>query len=162
MMQKCTSFLTVAVAVVVFLVGCSNGLFGPVSSNSGVNDLLVTIWLSNPCPQVGDTIWLRATVDNTGTTTEVVDIKDKAILDIEIALESKMIRWSDDKPLTSELTHLELAPGQSKTIEMDWVVSEDSSRYHVVYAVFTVHTDPPIIISRPGVPLTVGSCLMSY
>jgi hypothetical protein len=34
------------------------------------------------------------------------------------------LRWSDGKPLTADLTHLQLKPGESKTIEMSWFPDE--------------------------------------
>jgi len=50
-------------------------------------------------------------------------------------------RWSDGKDLTPELTLLELQPGQSKTIEMNWVVQPLTSSLSVNAVLIPYSTD---------------------
>lgn len=148
-------FVLIGIVLVVFLSGC-NGR-PPVSNTTVVNDLVITMWISNPCVQPGDTVHLRATVVNEGTTIEVVDLRDNPVLDIEILLDSNKVRWSDGKPLTAALTHFEIEPGQSKSIEMEWLVPNEIG-FHNVSAIFVYRENPPILIQRPGVPLNIGAC----
>lgn len=146
-----------AMTIALLMTGCLYRQQPPISNNSFVNDLVVTMWINNPCVQPGDTVHLRATVANEGSQTEVVDLKDKPVLDIEIFLDKETVRWSNGKPLSPELTHLELKSGESKTIEMDWIVSNDNG-FHNAYANFVYSDQPPIVVSHPGVPLNIGYC----
>lgn len=146
-----------AFSFALLLAGCLQRPQPPMSNTGVVANLAVTTWISNPCVQPNDIVHLRATVANHGSQTEVVDLKDKPVLDIEIGLTDRQLRWSDGKELTPELTHFELKPGDSKTIEMDWVVSNDYG-FHNASAVFIYSDKPPVVISRPGVPLNIGSC----
>ncbi len=68
-----------------------------------------------------------------------------------------IVRWSDGKLLTPDLTRLELKPGESKAIEMDWVVKQPSSGY-VFYADanFVYSTRVPAL--APSVTISVGIC----
>ncbi len=99
-----------------------------VSVESG--PLVAEIWASDGCPRVGETVTIRASVTNKGTHLFVIEVADQPVLDIVLLGQR---RWSDGKQLTSELTHLELKPGESKSIEMQYVVQE---RYSAVYARF--------------------------
>jgi hypothetical protein len=87
--------------------------------------LLVETWASDDCVQPGNIVHLRVTITNKGAKTQVIELDDKAVLDIVIGNPDTGRRWSDGKPLTSDLTRLELGPGASKSIEMDWVVDKD-------------------------------------
>ncbi len=107
------------------LVGCGFHIPNPVASSSGVNlggqAVVVDMWASDNLVQPGETVKFRATVTNKTAKTFSVDLKDLPVLDIVIYVQSKTTRWSDGKALTSDLTHLELKPGESKAIEMDYV-----------------------------------------
>jgi len=86
----------------------------------------------------------------------VIDSKDQPVLDIVISLSNSQVRWSDGKPLTRELTRLQLNPGESKTIEMDWVATNDIG-YHGTAAVFH---NPALrgYDVKPSVPLNIYYC----
>lgn len=122
------SILTILLAFL--LSGCQGTK--PVTSKGGMilgNDLLeLELWLNrNSCvPTPGETLTFRATVTNRGKQAHKIELKEKPVLDIEIDYavsneERKTIRWSDGKPRTPEMMTLEFAPGESKSIEMDWV-----------------------------------------
>lgn len=111
----------VLVALTLMLSGC----YGPKSTSSIGGDVEVQMWASTSCAQPGDTVHLRATATNRGNRTWTVDTKDEPVLDIITSSDGKPVRWSDGKSLTPDLTHLELKPGESKTIEMDIVISRN-------------------------------------
>lgn len=99
---------------------------GPASQKALGEGLVVEIWSSDGCPRIGERITLRATVTNARSSPLRVELKDQPVFDISIfyrtAEGEKTIHWSDGKPLTPDLTQLELKLGQSKSIEMQWVV----------------------------------------
>ena len=106
------------------LVGCGGHVPNPVTSSSGVNlggqAVTVDMWASDNCVQPGNVVTLRATVTNKTSKTQVFELKDRPVFDLVVETGGRTTRWSDGKALTSDLTRLELQPGQSKTIEMDW------------------------------------------
>ena len=120
-------FFTVIVSFLMVLSGCfaPNGVSG-VPGNWG--DLQIDISSNrNTCiPNPGEMLKFRATVTNRGGQSYTIHLQEKPVLDIEVDYsvsneERKTIRWSDGKPLTPEMMTLELAPGESKSIAMDWV-----------------------------------------
>lgn len=126
--MRAVTILTILLALL--LLGCQGTKL--VTSKGGMilgNDLLeLELWLNrNSCvPTPGETLTFRATVTNRGKQAHTIHHQDKPVLDIKIDYavsneERKIIRWSDGKPLTPEMMTLELAPGESKSIEMDWV-----------------------------------------
>ena len=81
----------------------------------------VKLWVSDRCPSYGETITIRATVTNRDSTAHVIELTDRSVIDISAGYrttEDSLFRWSDGKPLTPELTRLELKPGEAKSIEM--------------------------------------------
>jgi len=67
------------------------------------------------------------------------------------------MRWSDGKPLTRELTHLELKPGELKTIEMTLTPDERFDRSIVwVDGFFWYRDDEQSYNMVGGLPVTVG------
>ncbi len=158
MMRARIKPIIIATAIIfgLLLMGCLQGPRPPMSNSSVMSNLAVTVWISNPCVQPGDKVHLRATVSNHGLQTEVMDLKDKPVLDIVISLDNGEVRWSDGKPLTPELTQLELKPGETKTIEMDWVANSDIG-LHGAAAVFHNPALRGYEIS-PNVPLNIGYC----
>ncbi len=119
--------IILSLLVLSFLPSCSRPSH-PIRATSSVGSFLVEMWASEDCVRPGDTVKLRATVTNTSSNTQRIELRDEPVLDI-ILDHSKSTRigtrrWSDGKPLTSDLTRLELAPDASKSIEMDWVVDE--------------------------------------
>jgi len=98
-----------------------------VSGKAVVDNLVLELQVSDRCPNYGETVTIRATVTNRDSRPFIVELKDRPLLDISIGYSystpsETLIRWSDGKPLTSELTRLELEPGESKSVEMAWVV----------------------------------------
>lgn len=131
----------------------------PVSSTGSADDLSVVIWASSDCVQIGAKIKLRATVTNNGTQTERVQLIGQPVLDIIVGNEGPAVRWSDGKPLTADLTHLELKPGQSKSIDIDWTVkSPTSGSVFSVNASFVYDPRPPGGPINPGVIISVSIC----
>lgn len=100
--------------------------YGPVSKSNavGIRDgyLIVTIDASTNCAKPGETVILRASVVNKTSQTFIVDLQDRPVFDLCIEAYGGYKKcWSDGKPLTTALTHVELKPGESRTIEMKWV-----------------------------------------
>jgi hypothetical protein len=85
--------------------------------------MVVEIWVSNDHPQPGDRLKIRATVTNQGSTPFQVELKDQPVLDIRVGA----IRWSQGKPLTPDVTRLQLNPGQAKTLEMEYSVDQNAN-----------------------------------
>jgi hypothetical protein len=135
----------------------------PVSMTSGVDTggtVLVEIWASTDLVQVNEIVKFRATATNKGTKTQTINLSDYPVLDIWIERESAtgktLTRWSDGKALTSEMTQLELRPGESKSIELDYAIRECcnpvGARANFVYSDRAL--DNPV---RPSVIVFVGS-----
>lgn len=118
------------------------------------------MWASKNCVQPGETVSLRATATNRGNRTQVIEVKDKPVLDIIVDFTKStakgVTRWSDGKPLTPELTRLELKPGESKSIEMGW--NPDQSAYGPVgvNALFVDSEKPGG--AAPSVLINVRTC----
>ncbi len=100
----------------------------PVTIKDGRGKIAIELWASAKCVEPGDMLIVRATVTNQDSRTHLVEVKDQSILDLSIGYRtetgSTIIKWSDAKPLTPDLTRLELKPGESRTIELRWVVIE--------------------------------------
>lgn len=112
-------------AFALVLLGCRGG---SVSVEHWRENQVVTIWLSQRCPDYGETVTLRATVTHRDLRPLVVELKDQPVFDIVVGY-PEVARWSEGKPLTPDLTRIELKPGQSKTIEMQWVATGPSRAY---------------------------------
>jgi len=138
-MRRGVILLSLVVAISLF--GCQH-VPNPVSASSVVSIdsiLVVEVWVSDKCPENGKDITVRATVTNKGTKTQVLDSKDQPVLDLIVTTGGTggvKTRWSDGKALTPDLTHLELQPGQSKTIEIDRRVTNLNNRFSVEAALF--------------------------
>lgn len=135
--------------------------YGPTGTTAGGTPFTVELWASAKCVQPGDTLVARATVVNHGPTAQVIELTDRPVLDLSIGYRtlegSTIIRWSDGKSLTQDLTRLALQPGESKRIELRWVVINPPPSGLGVAATFVV--DPKLIdhpvspyigINRPG------------
>jgi len=103
----------------------------PVSGSAVREGLVVEIWASADLVQLGDRVKLRATVTNetnrmSTRRVHIVDLKDRPVFDIVVETDMRQVlaRWSDGKALTRDLTYIELKPGESRTIEMDYKVSD--------------------------------------
>ncbi len=140
----------------VILLGC---LSKPVSSSRVAEGIVVEIWASNSCTQPGDVIKLRATVTNNGTTPHIVELRDQPVFDITVGNQGSVVHWSDGKPLTSDLTRLELKPGESKSIEMNWIVKTPSTgTVFSANATFIYSPRAPGGPVSPGILINVSIC----
>ncbi|MGB8648313.1 MAG: hypothetical protein WCF84_23965 [Anaerolineae bacterium] len=106
------------------LIGC---FYGPRSESGGmgINDTSygVEIYENTSCINRGDILHLHARLTNYGPGTYVFESKNKPVFDMGVILDDVRVNWSDGKALTPDLTQLELKPDESRTIEMDWVVT---------------------------------------
>ena len=114
----------------------------PMSDLRPVGDFTVEVWASTNCILPDETVTVRAIVTNVGSQTQIIDLRDQVVFDLIITDQNGEHHWSEGKPLTPDLTRLELKPGQSKTLEMQWVVQPLTSML-VVTAQF---------IDNPAVP----------
>lgn len=154
--------IILCVLLLTFLPSCSRPSH-PLSTTRGVGigdgSLVVEMWASEDCVRPGDTVKLRATVTNTSSKTQVIELHDKPVLDLVIDFNKStrigMRRWSDGKPLTPDLTQLELTPGASKSIEMDWVVDEGKTGPVGINAQF-IYSDRVSVV--PGILVNVSIC----
>ena len=143
-----------AFSVCIFVgVGCL-----PISTSikDGREGLVVELWASNKCPKLGEIVTLRATVSNQRTRSVLIALSDQPVLDIIVGNpDSSVNRWSTGKTLTSDLTQLELEPGKSKSIQMDWHIEESST---VVSANFFEGPDLVLQPIRPLMVLNIDGC----
>ena len=139
----------------------------PVSYTARSGDgILIEMWGSKDCVVAGETVHLRATATNEDPEPFAVDLRDQPVLDIWVSglVEAKgaiLQRWSDGKPLTPDVTGLALQPGQSKTLEMDWIPA--TSVYGAAHAEANyIHRaswgDDPLIVS---ITIEVQACSIS-
>lgn len=122
--------LSVMAVLAAFLTGCF--LFDggePKTASNRYTDLVLRLWISRDKPRVGQALDIRFTVTNDSTGRWVIELPEASVMDIKIGTGGGSLRrwvyWSDDREITPEMRRLELAPGESKTIEMTWVPSKD-------------------------------------
>lgn len=140
------------------LVGCFSK---SKSATSVVEGIVVEIWVSNDNPQPGEQVRIHLTLTNETTHVHVVELVNRPVVDIVIDYrvlnESIVVRWSDGKTLTSGLTRLELKPGESKSIEMNWVVDRRAFGETVGISGYFIYsaslTDYPV---HPAIVIPVG------
>ncbi|MBI4786652.1 MAG: hypothetical protein HY782_06360 [Chloroflexi bacterium] len=108
----------------------------PQSNATGLDDLALILWTSHRNVNVNQPVTIRFTVRNEGKQTVVYDRKDKPVADILIPGGFPKVRWSDGKPLTAELTRLELKPGESRVLEMIWAPGPEYKQQ--IYAPVTI------------------------
>lgn len=142
----------------VLLSGCN----GTVSSSSWMNETSVELEANPRCPGIGNPVTLRATLTNHGKQTEVVQLTDKPILDIAVRVDGgKTARWSDSHPLTPDQTHMELKPGESRSIEMQLVPGDLSPTGAPAFALAWAeyyYGNGPLERIGPGITLGIGQC----
>ncbi|MGB8648314.1 MAG: BsuPI-related putative proteinase inhibitor [Anaerolineae bacterium] len=126
--------------MMIVLVGC---LSQPVKRVQGGNIWNLELWVNSACASPGDTVTARLTLTNVTTTVQTIELKDKAVLDLGLGYGTdqgpKVTKWSDNKPLTPELTQLVLKPSESKMIEMQMQVPP---RVTVIGVVGLFNRDP--------------------
>ncbi|MCJ7668296.1 MAG: BsuPI-related putative proteinase inhibitor [Anaerolineae bacterium] len=89
------------------------------------------MWVDRHWVNVGGTVNIRFTVENFGEETQVFELKDQSVMDVWVHFQRlDGIRvyayWSENQLLTSEMRRLELRPGESKSITMQWVAPEEA------------------------------------
>lgn len=116
----------------------------------------MTIWASRNCVPLDTPVHLRATVQNQTSAHQVLQAKDKPVFDLEVTYNGKTYRWSEGKPLTPDLTRLDLNPLGSKTIEMDWAADHFATTYRGSAIVDAVLFYPDLPDQLVGAELTVN------
>lgn len=101
----------------------------PKTASNRYDNLGLRLWISRDRPRVGQAVDIQFTVINRGPGDLVIELPEPSVMDIKIGTGSGSLRrwiyWSDGREITPEMRRLELAPGESKTVEMTWVPSED-------------------------------------
>jgi len=152
--------ILVLLVLVIGLEGCSwppLGMYAPQSGATTLDNLLLVLWVSHQSVNVNQPVTARFTVKNEGRTTVVFDRKDKPVIDIYIPGGIPSVRWSDSKPLTSDITRLELKPGESKVIEVTWKPGAEYNHQVVSIAglIWWCAEDKPCY-NEVGLTITVG------
>ncbi len=111
----------------VFLSTCTQ--FSGKSEVVDVGNLEGRIWVDHTKLHADEPVHIIFTLTNTGRLAtelpEVLSSKSESIMDIRVYLnEDELASWSARQPPGQIPHHLELAPGQSKTIEISWVPDE--------------------------------------
>jgi len=133
----------------------------PVSETWGSGNLKLTLFVSKSLPNVGEPVKIRYTVKNPTDQIEVIQLEEKQepIMDIRIHFGAgshwTTLYWSDGQEITPEMRRLELAPGESKTIEMTWVPDETAEGY-IVSVSGILHREP--MYQDVSVDICVGRC----
>lgn len=121
----------------------------------GMDHMSVRLWASANRADKGDRIHLRATLTNESKQSQVFDLGSRPVFDLVVQQGNRVARWTDGKPMTPERTRLELGPGESRVIEMDWLAGE----YDMIRAsadfVWKSSWDPV----RSSVSICVYNCL---
>ena len=82
------------------------------------------LWVSQNPASVGEPIDIGFSVKNIDDETQIIEIDYGPVMDIKVrqgSVSKPEVWWSDVNEVTPEMRRLELAPGESKTIEMTWV-----------------------------------------
>lgn len=160
-MNKRISIRLQCSSLILFALLLSSCLHNAVSSSGVGGNIGVNMWVSSNCVQPGDTVHLRATATNLGKRTWIVDLKDQPVFDIVLEYDTvvgrRKIRWSDGK-LLSDLTRLELEPGESKTIQMDWIPDQSADGQGVLAFASYIFSSTSYGGVTPTVLINVGSC----
>jgi len=153
--------ILVLMALTIFLTGCAwppLGMYAPQSGATELGDLTLILWASHRSLNVNQPITIRFTARNDGKQTVIYDRRNKPVIGISVGnMDNPTAQWSDGKPLTPEITRLELKPGESKVIEMIWKPGEEWYRKVVGIDGFVwwCAEDRPCF-NRVGLTLTVG------
>lgn len=124
---KCTLPILFLLLAVILTSGCKSV---PTSTQRYRGNIIVEVWSSAQCATVQQVVTLKATVRNQGDVPFEVEVPGQSVLDLEIRYpempSNQTIRWSDGKDITAGLTHLELGPGESKSIELQFTAPSTS------------------------------------
>jgi len=89
--------------------------------------------------------------------------KQEPVMDILIGFGptggSTRLHWSDGREITPEMRRLELAPGESKTIEMTWVPDKKAMN-NIVWIHGILNREQ--MYQDVSVDICVGSCYLGY
>ena len=125
----------------------------PKSAASRTGSLKLILWVSRERVIPGDEVEIRFTVKNTRGKVRVVELEDKPVMDILINIRTPdnnsfpTTYWSDGQDITPEMRRLELAPGESRTIEMQWIAVEDSNyQAEIVGVMHGEHRDTRVVV----------------
>lgn len=113
-------FILVASILTLVLIGCRPR---SVTDTATAGDFVISLWVSTYCAQRGETMTARATITNRSAETQIVESQDQPVFDLIFGDEKGEHRWSDSKPLTSDLTRIGLEPNESKNIEVQWTAT---------------------------------------
>lgn len=124
-----TLFLTLLLSLLA--VGC--GRPHPKSGQRTVGDLVLEVWVDRHWVNVGGTVRIQFTVENHGEETQVFELKDQSVMDICVRIPARVqsendvvTYWSDTGSITPEQRRVELGPGESKSITMQWEAPEEA------------------------------------
>lgn len=114
----------------VLLAGCEGG-FAPsldFESYAGSN-LALNIHADQKEGTMGKPVHIRFKVTNTGRVKtgepEIIELENKPVMDIRVMYAgTDYALWSAQQPANSNLNRLELASGESRTIEFTWIPDE--------------------------------------
>ncbi len=141
-------------------------LWGRPKSNTTSDGYLgLTLWVSRSLPKVGQPVQIRHTVKNPTDHTEVIQLEEKQepVMDIRIHFGplggTTTLYWSDGREITPEMRRLELAPGQSKTIEMTWVPDKRATN-EIVWVSGMLNREQRS--QHVPIDICVGSCYLGY
>jgi len=128
--------LALVVIIAAMVTNCSVLWGGPVREIGGSGNLDLILWVSRSLPSVGQPVQIKYTVKNPTDRTEIIQLEEKQgpVMNICIgfgAADMTIECWSDGREITPEMRRLELAPGESKTIEMTWVPDAKADGYPV-------------------------------
>lgn len=104
----------------------------PKSRTKDDNGLLLTLWIDHYCYEVGESVHVRFTLENTSEKTVVLGGGDGPAVDAVIYEENgdNTISWAEAMTMTETLTSLELEAGE--TYEIDWsIIPPDYHAYGV-------------------------------
>ncbi len=127
----CSLLLILVLATLSSPIGCGTLGSRPKSALKGYSDLTLELWVSDEAPSTGEPLKLRFRVANHGEV-DVRQVEDnRPVMDIlvhyrEGASDYYDVFWSDEQEITPEMKRLELAPGESKTIEWTWIAVREA------------------------------------
>jgi len=143
-------------------VGC--GRPHPESHRAQRGDLVLEVWVDRHWVNVGGTVNIRFTVENHGEETQVFELKDQSVMDISVRIPARVqgendivTYWSDTGSITPEQKHLELGPGESKSITMEWAAPEEADARSVKIGVILRKGEREDRWYRTGLGICVGS-----
>lgn len=117
-------FVFLAITLLMWLSACSQSLGRYQDVNVG--SLQGHLQVNRDKLQPSEPVHIRFTVTNTSTggtgKPQVLESKSTPLMDIQVhTVGRELVRWSAQQPPDLLPQRIELAPGQSKTIELTWV-----------------------------------------